>query len=347
MSDELTYDEILDKLPAYALGALEPEEMLAIDAYIHKHEVLLVRLRESEQAAVQLAYLAPLAPLPANAKDRLLERVRADGKTIKTSEAVAGPSRTDATVPQPRAAQAEPVVKPLLTPKRSWLAGFWTAISSRNGWALAAGTAMLILLALAGFYIIQMQARLQQVNVERNNLETKLVQLEISHDQLQAQLRQTEAELEAVQLEIARWQSSNESLEQINEELREQLQTENSHLNFVAHTPPDRTVLLPGTEAAPEAHGLLYLGPQNNEALLVLNQLSPLPPQETYQLWLIPENEAPIPVGLLPVQSDAPTWLRVQIPPEAQDFADVGVSKEPAGGSLTPTGPIVLLGTVS
>ncbi|MGH2541947.1 MAG: zf-HC2 domain-containing protein, partial [Ardenticatenaceae bacterium] len=31
--DELTYQQVEDNLPAYVLGALEPEEMLAVDAY--------------------------------------------------------------------------------------------------------------------------------------------------------------------------------------------------------------------------------------------------------------------------------------------------------------------------
>ena len=56
MREELSYDEVLDKLPAYALGALEPEEMLAVDAYFRKHENLLTRLERSEQAAAQLAH---------------------------------------------------------------------------------------------------------------------------------------------------------------------------------------------------------------------------------------------------------------------------------------------------
>jgi anti-sigma-K factor RskA len=49
----------------------------------------------------------------------------------------------------------------------------------------------------------------------------------------------------------------------------------------------------------------------------------------------------------LEMDADTPDWLTVQIPPGAQNFAAVGVSIEPVGGSPTPTGPIVLLGASS
>lgn len=336
MSDELTYDEVIDRLPAYTLGALEPEEMLAVDDYIHKHEALLTRLQESEQAAVQLAYLAPTAPLPADGKVRLMQRVQAElrPEQARQPEAKPAPDLASASKPQLR---PESLERPQPRPEGGWLADLRTAWSRPNGWAWAAGISLVILL-IVGVYTSRIQGDLQQTRAERNSFQAEAIQL-------QTQLDQVETERDSLQAEVTRLQTDNVQLQQINQELSQQLQTEQGRLDFIANVSPDRTILLPGTAEAPEASGLFYLG-QNDQALLLLNNLTPLSAQQTYQLWLIPADRAPIPAGLLAVQSDAPTWLNIQIPPEAQSFAHVGVSKEPAGGSLTPTGPIVLLGAV-
>jgi anti-sigma factor RsiW len=78
MDPELTREEIIEMLPAYVLGALEPDEMLAVEAYLEQHHDLLPRLHSAEEAAAQLAYLAPATPLPDDARDRLMSRVKAE-----------------------------------------------------------------------------------------------------------------------------------------------------------------------------------------------------------------------------------------------------------------------------
>jgi anti-sigma-K factor RskA len=371
MSDELTYSEVLDKLPAYALGALEPEEMLAVDAYIQKHEQLLDRLQESEQAAVQLAYLAPTVPLPSDAKERLMQRVRADLTTKQTDGPVVASAPNLPPLTQP-AALVDTKQKYRQT-SSGWFAAWQAALSRLNGWTWATGAALIALL-IVGFYayqnINQLQARLHQVEASRDGLQAELSQLEQDNTQIQAQLdqvkadqaevqaevaqletendqigerlRQTEARRDQLQAQASQLQAANEALKQTNQNLVQQLQTEQSHLQLVVNNAP---VLVPGTEEAPNALGVMY--PGDRQALLILHGLEPLPPGETYQLWLIPEGRAPIPAGLVSVQAEEPTLFLVQVPSQAQDYASVGVSIEPSSGSTAPTGPIVLLGTVS
>ncbi|MGH2541487.1 MAG: anti-sigma factor domain-containing protein, partial [Ardenticatenaceae bacterium] len=74
--------------------------------------------------------------------------------------------------------------------------------------------------------------------------------------------------------------------------------------------------------------------------------LAPLSEAQSYQLWLIPADGAPVPAGLLVVEGAQPSSQDIAVPPGAQDYAAVGVSVEPSGGSPAPTGPIVLLGEV-
>jgi anti-sigma-K factor RskA len=134
-----------------------------------------------------------------------------------------------------------------------------------------------------------------------------------------------------------------DELQQTNQILQLQLKTEQERLALVAGAGPDRIVALPGTTEAPKANGLFYLG-DNNQALLALSGLPPLSSEQTYQLWLLPADQAPIPAGLLAVEAEPTTWLTVQLPADVQGFAAIGISIEPAGGSPAPTGPIVLLG---
>jgi hypothetical protein len=274
--------------------------MLAVDAYLRKHQALFASLREIEAAAAQLAYLAPTEPLPADARERLLRRARAE---------LAGPA--------PQSAPPSPLKKPaarLAGPGRA-LPNLWAIISTAKLWPAAAAVLILALLAVS-LYAGQMQARLGQ----------------------------SEAQRQALQAEAVRLQAANDQLQQTNQVLQQQLGTEQERLAFIASATPTRTVQLTATNEAPGASGAFYFR-DDRQGLLVLRGLQPLAAQRTYQLWLIPADETPVPAGLVEVQGEGLTWLSVPITPGAQDFAAVGVSIEPAGGSPAPTGPIVLLGT--
>lgn len=76
-----THDELLELLPAYALGALTPDEAAAVDAALRAgtpaSEALRRELRAYEEVAVQMASANPIVP-PAAAKERLFARVAAE-----------------------------------------------------------------------------------------------------------------------------------------------------------------------------------------------------------------------------------------------------------------------------
>jgi anti-sigma-K factor RskA len=99
---------------------------------------------------------------------------------------------------------------------------------------------------------------------------------------------------------------------------------------------------LAGTEAAPDARGLLVQDPAGGKSFLLLKSLPSLPADREYQIWRIKGNQ-PVGVGSFGL-TDRPEQLIIL----GADFADadaIGVSIEPLGGSLAPTGAIVLLGT--
>ena len=104
----------------------------------------------------------------------------------------------------------------------------------------------------------------------------------------------------------------------------------------------NQVVALGGTEFAPQAEGTLFVG--EDSLVLVLRGLQPLPTGQTYQLWLIPADNAPVSAGLVHVSDGESPNVTTDVTLTTETFATVGLSVEPAGGSAQPTGNIVMLG---
>jgi anti-sigma-K factor RskA len=297
MELELSREQILEMLPAYALGALEPEEMLAVEDYLARHDDLLPTLRAAEEAAAQLAYAAPPAPLPIDAKTRLFERVAAD----RQSEVVA--DRRPETVSAPATESLGSIIL-------NWFRPF-------NAWTAIAGVATAALLVMF-LYTIQGQFRANQRAAELADLRLTLSQLE----------------------------TTNQELQQTNQVLQQQLQNNQDRLTFISDMGLRQALQVPAKEDASNqnAIGILYVG-SNQEALLQLDGLEPLPGDQTYQLWVVPEGEtSAMSAGLIDLQADSTGWFPVSLPAGAETINVVGLSIEPAGGSpqAGPSGPVVL-----
>ena len=100
---------------------------------------------------------------------------------------------------------------------------------------------------------------------------------------------------------------------------------------------------VPGTEAAPEASAVLIQNPGKEDSLLIIAGLASLPAGMEYQIWLIKDEDAsPIGAGTFSVTDSGAQLVPISIMFSVTDT--VGVSVEPTGGSLAPTGDIVLLG---
>jgi anti-sigma-K factor RskA len=159
MSTELTYSQVEELLPAYALGALEPEELLAVDTYVRRHPELEARLHALEEAAAQLAYAAPDAALPPHARQRMLTRARADMAAPVSSR------RTNSPAP-PEPAAGPQLGKPPAR-RRFSLAGL-------SRWAAFGAAAAAVVLAL---YVGQVQAQLNNLNQQISTMHDTVVAL--------------------------------------------------------------------------------------------------------------------------------------------------------------------------
>ncbi len=158
---------------------------------------------------------------------------------------------------------------------------------------------------------------------------------------LQRQLTQLSSTLAAVQTEVATLRTSNEALQQTNQVLLQEFQAQRLQLASLVNI--DQVVTLAGNDIAPNAGGTLFVGTES--LTLLVHGLQPLPAEQTYELWLIPDGRAPISSGLVRLTAAEGPYLITDLPRNAETFAAVGLSIEPAGGSAQPTGPIVLLGT--
>jgi anti-sigma-K factor RskA len=97
---------------------------------------------------------------------------------------------------------------------------------------------------------------------------------------------------------------------------------------------------LAGQGPAAAASGRAYIDAETHDVVLVVQRLADLPAGQTYQAWLITDS-GPVNAGLFEVTDTGwgMTWLDVPFDPGST----IGVSREPAGGSIEPS-EVVLLG---
>jgi anti-sigma-K factor RskA len=100
-----------------------------------------------------------------------------------------------------------------------------------------------------------------------------------------------------------------------------------------------------GTDVQPQAHGQMLANPAQPQAVLIVSDLAPLPPDRVYQFWLIRQN-VPVSAGLFTVDEQGHAILPVEAAEVIGAFDTIGVSIEPSGGSPQPTGDIVMLGSL-
>lgn len=330
MNYHFTRHQILENLPAYTLGALEPEEMLAMDRYLQQNPdpELLTLLQKSEEATTLLAIAAPPAPLPASAKEKLMARVQAslpDRSTQKKDE-----------TPLSLSSVGTMNDKDASWTFSEWLKGLFSGAVRSLAWA-AVG-AFLVLLLLGG-YLNQLRRDFTDLQNQITVFQDELKEAHNEIEFLQNQLKQAQAEIERLQNQTVNLQANNSGLQKINNNLQQRLDIYDQQLALLATSP--HQVTLSGTDQAPTSSGTLFFG--DSEGVLVLDGLPRLSEDETYQLWLIPAEGDPLSVGLVDASDEATKSQTISLPPNAQEYAAVGLSQEPAGGSPSPT-LVVMLG---
>jgi anti-sigma-K factor RskA len=103
-----------------------------------------------------------------------------------------------------------------------------------------------------------------------------------------------------------------------------------------------RTVQMKGTDNAPAAEALFEANARGTEATLRVSGLTPLDPSQQYQLWLIKPDGSRDSGAVFSVQADGSAVVQIALPEPLNQYQNLGVTIEPAGGSPGPTGPKVM-----
>jgi anti-sigma-K factor RskA len=106
--------------------------------------------------------------------------------------------------------------------------------------------------------------------------------------------------------------------------------------------PYSRSYDMWGEEHAPDAAGILVY--QNGNVTLVVADMPILPPDRTYQLWFVTEEDDQVSAATFDVDEQGGATIPVEIPEEVESYRGCGVTEEPEGGSDWPTGDDVLIG---
>lgn len=100
-----------------------------------------------------------------------------------------------------------------------------------------------------------------------------------------------------------------------------------------------------GTDAAPAANARFLGDPNGRDGILITAGLKDLEPDQAYQIWLLRDGK-PQPYSLFRV-ARGKGYQTLRASARLRDFEVVAVTPEPATGSLSPTGPIVLMGQLA
>ena len=106
-----------------------------------------------------------------------------------------------------------------------------------------------------------------------------------------------------------------------------------------------KVALHPGPVSAPPPEGRVVYAARTGKLLLTASNLHPLPAGKIYQLWILqPGGKKPLPSGTFAPDSNGYATMILADAPEGLTVQGFGVTIENAGGSQTPTLPIVLSG---
>jgi len=106
--------------------------------------------------------------------------------------------------------------------------------------------------------------------------------------------------------------------------------------------PETRPVVLRSDQAASPARGVLLLEPTASAALLIVQDLPPLPPDRAYQVWLVGADRQRDNGGVFRVDAQGFGLWRLTVPRPVTAYQRVGITQEPVGGSPGPTTPRVI-----
>jgi anti-sigma-K factor RskA len=128
------------------------------------------------------------------------------------------------------------------------------------------------------------------------------------------------------------------------QEQQNELATARGVINAAAEVDTMAVNLVP----PPNVSGRGMVRYNERHGMVMLNAtLAPLPPEKTYQLWMVPAQGNPISLGIFTPEDNNGSAYMVSSVPAGMKAKAFAITVEPSGGVPQPTGPKVLIGGVS
>lgn len=273
-----------EMLPAYALGALDGEDLRELETHLAAgcpECQGLLRIWQGDVEALAVA-AAPLEPSQLT-RERLLRSLE----------------------PRPGRSGAEEAARPGagVAPREDRIR---SGPRQTPRWLWAAAAALLVFAGWAGF--------------DRARLGGEVAELTVERDRLAARASELDRQLALTQAEATRMAQA---------------------LQVVA-SPGARSIALAGLDPAPGASGRTFVDPESRRAVFYASNLPALDSGKTYQLWFIPEGQAPVSAGVFGVDDRGAASVPVERVAPVDQIQVWAVTVEPAGGVPQPTGAMVL-----
>lgn len=305
-----------EQLEAYALGALDADEVARVEEYLRHSPEQRQELADLQDIVALLPYAALDADPPDRVKQRLMNRIAADAPTPAAHPEPSSPS--------PRL-------------KRS----------SGRAWAPFAAIAAVLLLALslglAGM-VFSLQNTVSQLQQANTTLQNDLAAVQTDVQSLANAQLAAEDQLAASQEQVARLNTELAASQRAIDMLNAQFMTDQRLATFIT-APGVATRRLVAVNDGSQASGEMYMYPGNREAVVLFRELPALEPGQVYQFWLANES-GQIAAGTLQAGKDGLARLHVTAPREVNAFNQVMLTVEPEGGSQEPSDEVVLEGVL-
>ncbi len=309
-------EEFEDLAAGYALEVLEADEQERFRGHLRDCPICQRLVSEHRSVALALAASLEEVQVSPSVKTRLMDQVRREPRTAPSATeprlgeppkpATADPAlvRRRPTTFEVAATPASPAAVPV-TPL--------PAAARRRPplvWLLPLAASLVLVIGLAAWNL-QLQRELGRVRDQTAAAESQLTEV-------RGRLQAIEQELE---------------LARVGQEQQTQI------MSVVVQG--GRTWRLSPPDESSRATGVVIHDPSANRLIIFASGLPPLPRDQAYEAW-VQRGDTMVPAGLSQASSDGVVTLSVD-GANPDELGAVALSIEPASGSQSPTGPVVLI----
>jgi anti-sigma-K factor RskA len=302
-----TNDHPQDSIPAFVLGTLDIEEALLISAHVTECPGCRAEAEAFQAVLGALPYAATPRQPPAHVKHQLLARI-----------AAATPA---ARLPAPS--------RPLAHTTPRWM-------QAATGGALALSLAF-------GMMFYTTNNRVSEIDGQLTTSNQSLVAVNQQLTQNQQTLAQLNTQHSRDQTAIAQITDMHARDAQTIAQMQTQVARDQQVTMFMA-APQTLTRALEGADR--RAHATIYMQPNNRQAVLVVTGMPRAAPGTTYQFWLAKPG-VQVPSKTFDVSDDGLVILQIDAPVPVNQFDQVMITIEPAGGASSPSDKTVMTGALN